>query len=82
MHLDHCYRYVRLQYRWPSVYELQPNVCVLLDVGTRPGNTSLYRLWKVFDLNSNVAGACGEISVYKGKNWSLLLNPLGLTIQL
>ncbi|KAF8733443.1 hypothetical protein AX14_003877 [Amanita brunnescens Koide BX004] len=55
---------------------LQPNVCVLLDVGTRPSNTSLYRLWKVFDLNSNVAGACGEISVYKGKNWSLLLNPL------
>ncbi|PFH49780.1 glycosyltransferase family 2 protein [Amanita thiersii Skay4041] len=55
---------------------LQPNVCVLLDVGTRPGNTSLYRLWKVFDLNSNVGGACGEISAYKGKNWSLLLNPL------
>ncbi|KAK2467893.1 hypothetical protein APHAL10511_000188 [Amanita phalloides] len=55
---------------------LQPNVCVLLDVGTRPRNTSLYRLWKVFDLNSNVAGACGEIAAYKGKNWSLLLNPL------
>ncbi|KAE9411178.1 glycosyltransferase family 2 protein [Gymnopus androsaceus JB14] len=55
---------------------LQPNVCVLLDVGTRPGNKSIYRLWKTFDLNSNVAGACGEISTYKGKNWSLLLNPL------
>ncbi|KAJ3749041.1 chitin synthase [Lentinula detonsa] len=55
---------------------LQPNVCVLLDVGTRPGNKSIYRLWKTFDLNSNVAGACGEISAYKGKNWSLLLNPL------
>ncbi|KIK67113.1 glycosyltransferase family 2 protein [Collybiopsis luxurians FD-317 M1] len=55
---------------------LQPNVCVLLDVGTRPGNKSIYRLWKAFDLNSNVAGACGEISTYKGKNWSLLLNPL------
>lgn len=57
---------------------LQPNVCVLLDVGTRPGNKSIYRLWKTFDLNSNVAGACGEISAYKGKNWSLLLNPLGI----
>ena len=34
----------------------------------------------MFDINSNVAGACGEISVYKGKNWSLLLNPLGLSI--
>ncbi|EAU91728.1 chitin synthase [Coprinopsis cinerea okayama7 len=55
---------------------LQPNVCVLLDVGTMPGKTSIYRLWKTFDLNSNVAGACGEIAAYKGKNWSLLLNPL------
>ena len=56
---------------------LQPNICVLLDVGTMPGNNSLYRLWKSFDLNSNVGGACGEIAAYKGKNWSLLLNPLG-----
>ncbi|KAH0588828.1 hypothetical protein H2248_004627 [Termitomyces sp. 'cryptogamus'] len=55
---------------------LQPNVCVLLDVGTRPGNNSIYRLWKAFDVNSNVGGACGEISTFKGKNWSLLLNPL------
>ncbi|KAF9227386.1 hypothetical protein BS17DRAFT_775399 [Gyrodon lividus] len=55
---------------------LQPNVCVLLDVGTRPGNTSIYRLWKTFDVNSNVGGACGEIAAYKGKNWKYLLNPL------
>ncbi|KAJ6586867.1 chitin synthase [Mycena vulgaris] len=55
---------------------LQPNVCVLLDVGTRPGPTAIYRLWKAFDVNSRVGGACGEISAYKGKNWSLLLNPL------
>ncbi|KAG9316580.1 glycosyltransferase family 2 protein [Chiua virens] len=55
---------------------LQPNICVLLDVGTRPGNNSIYRLWKTFDVNSNVAGACGEIAAYKGKNWKSLLNPL------
>lgn len=36
---------------------LQPNVVVLLDVGTKPGNKSLYHLWKTFDLNSNVGGA-------------------------
>ncbi|KAJ7262233.1 glycosyltransferase family 2 protein [Mycena haematopus] len=53
-----------------------PNVCVLLDVGTRPGPTAIYRLWKAFDVNSRVAGACGEISAYKGKNFSLLVNPL------
>lgn len=29
---------------------LQPNVCILLDVGTQPGPTSLYKLWKVFDV--------------------------------
>ncbi|EIN11658.1 glycosyltransferase family 2 protein [Punctularia strigosozonata HHB-11173 SS5] len=55
---------------------LQPNVCVLLDVGTRPSPKSIYHLWKAFDLNSNVAGACGEIAAYKGKNWIELLNPL------
>ncbi|CDO75678.1 Glycosyltransferase Family 2 protein [Trametes cinnabarina] len=55
---------------------LQPNVCVLLDVGTRPGNKSIYHLWKAFDVNSNVAGACGEIAAYKGKHWRSLLNPL------
>ncbi|PCH43373.1 glycosyltransferase family 2 protein [Wolfiporia cocos MD-104 SS10] len=55
---------------------LQPNVCVLLDVGTRPDRKSIYHLWKTFDLNSNVAGACGEIAAYKGKHWLSLLNPL------
>ncbi|KAF5366053.1 hypothetical protein D9758_006603 [Tetrapyrgos nigripes] len=55
---------------------LSPNVCVLLDVGTMPGPTSIYHLWKAFDINSNVGGACGEIVALKGK-WGLnLLNPL------
>ncbi|KAG9009396.1 hypothetical protein FRB94_012053 [Tulasnella sp. JGI-2019a] len=55
---------------------LQPNVCVLLDVGTRPGVKSLYHIWKAFDVNSNVAGACGEIAAYKGRYWSSMINPL------
>jgi cellulose synthase/poly-beta-1,6-N-acetylglucosamine synthase-like glycosyltransferase len=42
-----------------------------------PGPTSIYHLWKAFDINSNVGGACGEIVALKGK-WGLnLLNPLG-----
>jgi chitin synthase len=45
---------------------INPNVCVLLDVGTRPGNNSIYHLWKSFDINSNVAGACGEIRAMAG----------------
>jgi chitin synthase len=55
---------------------LSPNVCILLDVGTQPGPTSLYHLWKAFDTDSNVAGACGEIIAGKGKAWLGLLNPL------
>ncbi|KAF7560371.1 hypothetical protein G7046_g3787 [Stylonectria norvegica] len=55
---------------------LNPNVCILLDVGTRPGGNSLYHLWKAFDTDSNVAGACGEIKAMKGKFGVNLLNPI------
>lgn len=55
---------------------LSPNVCILLDVGTKPGPDSLYHLWKAFDIDSSVAGACGEIKAAKGKGWAGLLNPL------
>lgn len=58
---------------------LQPNVCILLDAGTRPEAKSIYYLWKSFDLHSNVGGACGEIVAdVKGK-WGFgkaLINPL------
>jgi chitin synthase len=55
---------------------LNPNICILLDVGTKPGDDSLYHLWKAFDRDSSVAGAAGEIKAAKGKAWSALLNPL------
>ncbi len=55
---------------------LNPNVCILLDVGTKPGNTSLYHLWKAFDNDSSVAGAASEIIASKGKGYLGLLNPL------
>ncbi|KAI8150386.1 chitin synthase 1 [Fennellomyces sp. T-0311] len=55
---------------------IQPNVCVLIDVGTRPGGTSIYHLWKAFDINSNIAGACGEIRAMTGTAGVALLNPL------
>ncbi|KAK4051051.1 Chitin synthase, class 3 [Microbotryomycetes sp. JL201] len=56
--------------------QLDPNIVMLIDVGTKPGDKSLYHLWKAFDLNSNVGGACGEIVTMKGKWWLGLLNPL------
>ncbi|KAL1931482.1 hypothetical protein VTP01DRAFT_9625 [Rhizomucor pusillus] len=55
---------------------IKPNVCVLIDVGTRPGGTSIYHLWKAFDINSNIAGACGEIRALTGTAGVALLNPL------
>ena len=57
---------------------LQPNICVLLDAGTRPGDTSIYELWKAFELDPNCGGACGEIKAMLGKDkgFEKLLNPL------
>ncbi|KAH0591202.1 hypothetical protein H2248_001294 [Termitomyces sp. 'cryptogamus'] len=56
---------------------IKPNVCVLLDVGTKPTGTSIYELWKCFDKHPGVGGACGEICVDTGRGCSLLLtNPL------
>ncbi|TFK56805.1 chitin synthase 2 [Heliocybe sulcata] len=52
---------------------IQPNVCVLLDVGTKPTGTSIYELWKCFDKHANVGGACGEICVDTGRGCSLIL---------
>jgi chitin synthase len=55
---------------------LTPNVCILLDVGTKPESKALYHLWKAFDQDSNVAGAAGEIKAGTGKAWLGLFNPL------
>ncbi len=54
---------------------LRPEICILLDAGTKPGAKSLYYLWEAFYNNSNLGGACGEIHamIQGGKK---LLNPL------
>ncbi|GAA6054572.1 putative Chitin synthase 1 (putative) [Rhodotorula toruloides] len=56
--------------------QLRPNVCVLIDVGTKPASDSIYKLWKAFDKHPHVGGACGEITVDLGKGWRNLVNPL------
>ena len=33
---------------------LDPNICVLIDAGTKPGKDSIYHLWKAFDLGAHV----------------------------
>ncbi|CAG8540628.1 5003_t:CDS:2, partial [Ambispora leptoticha] len=56
--------------------QLQPRVCILLDVGTKPSHTSIYHLWKAFDRDPSVGGACGEICAELGRGCLNLLNPL------
>lgn len=58
---------------------LKPNVCILLDAGTKPGNDSLFHLWYEFYKNPHVGGACGEIKADLGHNGRNLLNPLVAT---
>ncbi|ORX51940.1 chitin synthase 1 [Hesseltinella vesiculosa] len=55
---------------------IKPKVCMLFDVGTRPGPHSIYHLWKTFDVHPNVGGACGEIRTMTGPAGILLVNPL------
>ena len=54
---------------------LNPNICVLVDAGTRPGNHSIYQLWKAFDVEPMCAGACGEIKAML-EHGKKLINPL------
>lgn len=59
---------------------------MLLDVGTKPTETSLYevfhliiKLYRAFERNPNVGGACGEIQAELGSWGKNLLNPLVAT---
>ncbi|KAM7191864.1 chitin synthase 3 [Naviculisporaceae sp. PSN 640] len=58
---------------------LDPNICVLIDAGTKPGGDSIYQLWKAFDLEPMCAGACGEIKAMLGTGGKNLINPLVAT---
>jgi chitin synthase len=55
---------------------LNPEVCILLDAGTKPGEKSLLYLWQAFYNDKNLGGACGEIHADLGPGWKNLLNPL------
>ncbi|KXS16007.1 glycosyltransferase family 2 protein [Gonapodya prolifera JEL478] len=58
---------------------LQPKICILIDVGTRPLNKAIYHLWRVFDRHPDVGGACGEIRAELGPWWKNALNPIVAT---
>jgi len=54
---------------------LEPEICVLIDAGTKPGHKSIYYLWEAFYNDANLGGACGEIHAMI-KGGKKLLNPL------
>ena len=45
---------------------LNPEVCILLDAGTKPGPKSLLSLWEGFYNDKDLGGACGEIHAMLG----------------
>lgn len=55
---------------------LNPNICVLIDAGTKPASKSIVHLWRAFYNNENIGGACGEIHAMLGKNLRNVANPL------
>ncbi|KAH8093838.1 chitin synthase, partial [Phellopilus nigrolimitatus] len=54
---------------------LEPEICVLIDAGTKPGHKSIYYLWEAFYNDAHLGGACGEIHAMI-KGGKKLLNPL------
>ena len=55
--------------------QLNPEICVLIDAGTKPGHKSIFYLWDAFYNDPNLGGACGEIYAML-KGGKKLLNPL------
>lgn len=55
---------------------LNPEICILIDAGTKPGAKSLLSLWEAFYNDKDLGGACGEIHAMLGKGWRHLINPL------
>ncbi|KAJ3068582.1 Chitin synthase, class 2 [Podochytrium sp. JEL0797] len=55
---------------------LDPEICILLDVGTKPHKDALYHLYNAFRYDEDVGGACGEIEAEIGKMGINLWNPL------
>lgn len=54
---------------------LSPEVCILIDAGTKPGHKSIYYLWEAFYNDPHLGGCCGEIHAMI-KGGKKLLNPL------
>lgn len=43
--------------------ELRPKYAVLMDVGLKPGTTSILKMYKYMCENKNIGGVCGYMSL-------------------
>jgi cellulose synthase/poly-beta-1,6-N-acetylglucosamine synthase-like glycosyltransferase len=44
---------------------LNPEICVLIDAGTKPGHKSIYYLWEAFYNDANLGGCCGMFTCFQ-----------------
>jgi len=49
---------------------INPEYCFLLDVGTKPRRKAFYHIYRAFDRNPHISGACGEIATRNIANFS------------
>ncbi|KAJ3109173.1 Chitin synthase, class 2 [Phlyctochytrium planicorne] len=56
--------------------QLNPDYCILIDVGTKPSKESFLHLYREFERDENVAGVCGEITAELGSFMMKVLNPI------
>jgi len=55
---------------------LNPEICVLLDVGTKPGAKSILNMWARFYNDKDLGGACGKIHPMLGRGCWHMFQPL------
>ena len=54
--------------------ELQPEYCIILDVGTKPQEKALFYLFEAMETDPQVAGCCGEIVPTKQKFFNFVVS--------
>lgn len=55
---------------------INPNVCIMLDAGTRPGPVSIYNMWRAMDIHTSCGTTIGQVNVELKRGCRDLLSPL------
>lgn len=52
---------------------LKPEYCFLIDVGTKPRRKAFFHLYRAFERNDQIAGACGQITTRNVANFNPII---------